>query len=79
MRMSVKIWCGVVATVMLLGAGACATAGASGGDYVYICTGPKATVYHSTPDCKGLGRCSTEVRKTHRSNVKRRACRICVE
>lgn len=34
--------------------GAVSTADSS----VYICTGPYATKYHSTPECKGLNRCS---------------------
>lgn len=48
--------------------------------YVYICTGPKAEVYHSTPKCSGLNRCSDEVVKVSLSKAKkmgRRACKKC--
>ena len=30
---------------------------------VYICTGPKAEVYHSKSNCRGLNRCSGDVKK----------------
>ncbi len=47
-------------------------------DYVYICTGPKATAYHRTPDCKGLNKCSGNVVKVSRSKAKHRSpCKIC--
>lgn len=45
--------------------------------YVYICTGPKAKVYHSTPECSGLKKCSGTVKKVQRSSTKRRGCRKC--
>jgi len=46
---------------------------------VYICTGPKAKVYHSTPKCKGLNQCSGEIKAVSYESVKNRrmACRIC--
>lgn len=46
---------------------------------VYICTGPKATVYHATPKCKGLNRCSGKVIAVSFEGIKgkRRACKIC--
>lgn len=46
---------------------------------VYICTGPKAKVYHSTPKCKGLNKCSGKVIAVSLESVKekRRACKIC--
>lgn len=47
---------------------------------VYICTGPKAYVYHSTSDCSGLNRCSASVVTVSLSKAKamgRRACRKC--
>jgi hypothetical protein len=28
---------------------------------VYICTGPKANVYHLTNTCKGMNRCSGDI------------------
>ncbi len=46
---------------------------------VYICTGPKAEVYHSTTKCRGLNRCSGEIKAVSLEKIKksRRACRIC--
>ena len=47
---------------------------------VYVCTGPKAYVYHSTSDCSGLNRCSASVVSVSLSKAKvmgRRACRKC--
>lgn len=35
--------------------------GSSNGRTVYICTGPHATKYHSTPYCSGLNKCSGNV------------------
>ena len=45
----------------------------------YICTGPYAKVYHSTSQCKGLNRCSGEIKKVSLEEIKesRRACKIC--
>ena len=31
--------------------------------YVYICTGPKAEKYHKTDRCRGLNRCSADIKK----------------
>lgn len=46
---------------------------------VYICTGPKAKVYHSTSKCKGLNRCSRKVIAVSYEKIKgkRRACKTC--
>ena len=47
---------------------------------VYICTGPKAYVYHSISDCSGLNRCSASVVSVSLSKARamgRRACRKC--
>lgn len=47
---------------------------------VYICTGPKATTYHKTKDCRGLKKCSGEVKAVTESKAKtdkRSACKIC--
>lgn len=47
---------------------------------VYVCTGPKAEVYHSRPNCKGLSRCSGTIKKMSLSEAranKRRACKLC--
>lgn len=57
----------------------CATTDAAQEESVYICTGPKAKVYHSTPDCKGLSRCSDTIKKVSKSSTKRKGCRICTE
>lgn len=48
-------------------------------DTAYICTGPKAQVYHSTSKCRGLNRCSGEIKAVSFEKVKktRRACKIC--
>lgn len=48
-------------------------------EVVYICTGPKAKVYHATEDCRGLERCSGEVKAVPKTSTKRRPCRICYE
>jgi hypothetical protein len=29
--------------------------------YVYICTGPYASKYHSHPNCRGMNNCSGEI------------------
>ena len=48
--------------------------------YVYICTGPKAKVYHITPKCKGLTKCSGDIKKVTLEEIQksRRACKLCV-
>jgi hypothetical protein len=32
-------------------------------DSVYLCEGPYSKVYHASPDCRGLSRCSTKIYK----------------
>lgn len=47
---------------------------------VYICTGPKAKAYHSTLNCRGLSKCSSDIKTitlTEAKKIKRRACKIC--
>ena len=47
---------------------------------VYICTGPKSECYHKTSSCKGLNRCTGDIRRiTLEEAVKmgRRPCKIC--
>ena len=47
---------------------------------VYICTGPRSRVYHKTSKCKGLRRCSGEIKLVSLDEAKRlhrRECRIC--
>lgn len=48
---------------------------------VYICTGPKAKVYHYDDDCKGLNKCSGSIKAVRLSAISRhrRACRLCAE
>lgn len=55
----------------------CMTADAASSGYVYECQGPKSEVYHTTPDCKGLNRCSTRIQKVQKKATTRRACKIC--
>ena len=48
--------------------------------HVYICTGPNAYSYHSHRDCRGLNRCSEEVKLVTLEYAKeknRRPCKIC--
>lgn len=48
--------------------------------YVYICIGPKATVYHSKQNCRGLNKCSGSIKKITEAEAKdmgRRRCRVC--
>ena len=47
---------------------------------VYICTGPKAKVYHRTARCSGLNRCSGDIVSVSLEKAKqmgRRACKKC--
>ena len=47
---------------------------------VYICTGPTAYVYHKTNTCKGLRRCTGEIKKINieqAKNENRKACKLC--
>lgn len=47
-------------------------------DIVYICTGPKAKVYHRSKHCRGLNNCSGTVKKMSMKEARhRRPCRIC--
>lgn len=48
--------------------------------YVYICNGPESKRYHSTPDCRGLSRCSTAIEKVTLEEAEREGrtpCHIC--
>jgi len=56
------------------------TTGVENPSSVYICTGPKAIVYHATNKCRGLNRCSGEIKAINLADAKemgRRACKIC--
>ena len=77
MKRTLKFLLTILASAVLMAAPSCSTAEAANGGEVYICTGPKAKVYHTSPNCKGLNKCSGSVKKVSRSSVKRRACRIC--
>jgi hypothetical protein len=47
---------------------------------VYICTGPKAKLYHSSSTCRGMNRCSGEVVGVNLAKAEkmgRRECKIC--
>ena len=49
-------------------------------DYVYICTGPTAYAYHKTDTCKGLRRCTGDIKKISLEQAKkenRKACKLC--
>ena len=67
----------VLSVLAIWGLASCATSDAANSGYVYECQGPKAKVYHSTPKCKGLNKCSTSVKKVQKAATKRRGCRIC--
>lgn len=46
---------------------------------VYICNGPKSTVYHNSSNCRGLNKCSTEVTSLSEQKaiqMGRRKCKI---
>ena len=51
--------------------------------YVFICTGPKSECYHKYRECKGLGRCSREIKKITLQEAKeiyhRRPCSKCIK
>ena len=54
--------------------------GTSSANYVYICTGPQAKVYHSKESCRGQNKCSGSIKKITEGKAKsmgRRKCRIC--
>lgn len=47
---------------------------------VYICTGPKAKVFHVSPNCSGLGRCSASIISLTEAQARakgRRPCKKC--
>ena len=46
---------------------------------VYICNGPKSTVYHKSSNCRGLNKCSTELTSLSEQKaiqMGRRKCKI---
>lgn len=53
---------------------------ASNETYVYICTGPKSKRYHKTSSCRGLEKCSKDVKKVtlvYAEGKGRTPCNIC--
>lgn len=79
LAMHVRLLAGMLmmAIVLSWSLSARTSAEAAGTGYVYICTGPNAKVYHSTPDCKGLRKCSGEVKRVEKVSVNRRPCKVC--
>ena len=50
------------------------------GPMVYICTGPKSECYHKTSTCRGLKKCSGDIKKISLDEAKemrRRPCGYC--
>jgi hypothetical protein len=48
-------------------------------EYVYLCEGPYSKVYHKSPECRGLSRCSTRIYKVTLEEAQkegRRPCKI---
>ena len=45
--------------------------------YVYICKGPNSKVYHYTPHCRGLRKCSTELEKLTLREAKEKGRKLC--
>lgn len=49
---------------------------------VYICTGPSSRRYHATSQCRGLSRCSGEIREVtleEATRLHRTPCRMCAQ
>jgi hypothetical protein len=46
-------------------------------EYVYLCEGPYSKVYHASPDCKGLSRCSTRIEKVTLEEARKEGRRPC--
>ncbi|MGN6354122.1 MAG: hypothetical protein ACTHLB_12080, partial [Parafilimonas sp.] len=50
-------------------------------EYVYICVSRTAYVYHKTKECRGLSRCTHEIKKITKKEAVddygRRACKVC--
>lgn len=49
-------------------------------NHVYICTGPNAYAYHKTRNCRGLRRCTGEIKEISLAQAKkenRKACKLC--
>lgn len=47
---------------------------------VWICTGPKSKRYHATDRCRGLNRCSRELKQLSKAEAEERGytpCKIC--
>lgn len=50
-------------------------------EYVFVCTGPYAKVWHSSKKCSGLNRCSGEIKRMTKTVAKKngyeRPCKKC--
>lgn len=48
---------------------------------VYICNSTTASVYHSSKTCKGLDKCTHEIKEVSKEDAEkkyqRRACKVC--
>ena len=47
---------------------------------VYICTGPKSECYHKTSTCRGLSKCSGQMKQVtlkEAQQLHRRQCKVC--
>ena len=72
-------WSVLVSVLLLTSFAPVRTAAVKEPVYVYLCEGPASKVYHASPDCRGLSRCSTKIYKvTLQEAVKmgRRPCKI---
>lgn len=57
----------------------CSPAATKKTEYVYLCEGPYSKVYHRSPECRGLSRCSTRIDKVTLDSAQklgRRPCKI---
>ena len=45
--------------------------------YVYICKGSNSYVYHYSPHCRGLRRCSTDLQKLTAREAKEKKRKLC--
>lgn len=46
-------------------------------EYVYICKGSNSYVYHYSPHCRGLRRCSTDLQKLTAREAKEKERKLC--
>lgn len=80
MRVVIKTALAVMVAVCTISACAPERKQKNQSEEVYVCTGPKSTRYHKTPDCKGLSRCSADIRQMTRQEAEAKhytPCRMC--